>query len=69
MARIKAEKAAAPKVEEAKAGKAKAAPQEGKAKKPKAPEGGKGQKKPESAEEGKAPKKNIEEAKKEPAAK
>ena len=69
MARIKAEKAAAPKVEEAKAGKAKVAPQEGKAKKPKAPEGGKGQKKPESAEEGKAPKKNIEEAKKEPPAK
>lgn len=69
MARIKAEKAAAPKKEEegAKAPKAKAAPQEGKAKKPKAPEGGKPAKKAESPEGGKAPApKKAEKPKEEP---
>jgi len=72
MIRIKAEKAAAPKKEQAgKAEKAKAASQEGKAKKPKAPvEGGaKPQKKAEAPAEAKAPKKKAEEAKEEPPAK
>jgi len=55
MARIKAEKAAAPKKEpeSAKAGKAKAAPKEGKPKKAKAPEGAKPPKKAEPPAEGK----------------
>jgi hypothetical protein len=49
MARIKAEKAAAPKVTpEGKPEKPKATPQEAKAKKPKSPEGGKAPKKPEA---------------------
>jgi len=66
MIRIKAEKAAAPKVEEQKAAKPKAAP-EGKAKKPKAPvEGAKGQKKAEAPAEAKVPKKKAEEPKEEP---
>jgi len=69
MARIKAEKAAAPKKEEegAKAPKPKSGPQEGKAKKPKAPEGGKPPKKAESPEGGKAPApKKAEKPKEEP---
>jgi len=55
MARIKAEKAAAPKKDQegAKAEKPKAAPKEGKPKKAKAPEGPKPQKKAESPAEGK----------------
>ncbi len=70
MVRIKAEKAAAPKKEQAgKAEKPKAAP-EGKAKKPKAPaEGAKGPKKAEAPTEAKPPKKKAEEAKEEPPAK
>jgi hypothetical protein len=65
MARIKAERAAAPKKEKeaAKAEKPKAAAKEGKPKKVKAPEGAQGQKGPGSSEEGKAPKKKAEEAK------
>ncbi len=68
MARVKAEKAAAPKKEEApKSQKPKSAPQEGKAKKPKAPEGGKPPKKAESPEGGKAPApKKAEKPKEEP---
>jgi hypothetical protein len=71
MIRIKAEKAAAPKKEQAgKAEKAKAASQEGKAKKQKpAAEGAKVPKKAESPAEAKAPKKKAEEAKEEPPAK
>ncbi len=71
MIRIKAEKAAAPKKEQAgKAEKAKAASQEGKAKKQKpAAEGAKVPKKAESPAEPKAPKKKAEEAKEEPPAK
>jgi hypothetical protein len=60
MARIKAEKAAAPKNEPqaGKPEKPKAAPQEAKAKKPKAPEGGKSPKKAEAgADKAAAPKK------------
>jgi capsule polysaccharide export protein KpsE/RkpR len=60
MARIKAEKAAAPKVEpQAKPEKPKATAQEAKAKKPKSPEGGKAPKKPEApgAEKAAPPKK------------
>jgi hypothetical protein len=69
MARIKAEKAAAPKKEKevAKAEKPKAAAKEGKPKKAKAPEGAKDQKGPGSFEEVKAPKKKAEETKDEPA--
>jgi hypothetical protein len=79
MAKIKAERAAAPQKERegGKGEKSKKAPEEGKGKKvkgetkaapPKAPEGGKSQKTTESSEEGKAPmKKKGEETKEEPA--
>ena len=70
MAKIKAEKAVAPKKEQegAQAGKAKATTQEGKAKKPKAPEGAKSQKKAESSGEAKnKPAKKVEEKTEEPA--
>jgi hypothetical protein len=62
MARIKAERAAAPKKEKesAKAEKPKAAAKEGKPKKVKAPEGAQGPTTPGSHEEGKAPKKKAE---------
>jgi len=62
MARIKAEKAAAPKKEKeaAKTEKPKAGAKEGKPKKVKAPEGAQGQKGPGPSEEGKAPKKKAE---------
>jgi hypothetical protein len=69
MAKIKAERAAAPKKEQegAKIEKPKGAPQEGKAKKPKAPDGAKGQKKAESSGEPKAkPAKKAEVIKEEP---
>jgi hypothetical protein len=70
MAKIKAERAAAPRKEEGGKGeKLKKAPEEGKGKKiKKAPEGGKSQKTPESPQEGKATlKKKVEEAREEPA--
>lgn len=78
MAKIKAERAAAPKEDEGKKGeKPKKAAEEGKGKKlkaegkgsvPKAPEGGKGQKTTEAPEEGKAKvKKKVEAAEGEPA--
>ncbi len=79
MAKIKAERAAAPQKEQegGKGGKPKKAPEEGKGKKikaekkaapPKAPEGGKSQKTTESSEEGKATmKKKEEETREEPA--
>jgi hypothetical protein len=79
MAKIKAQRAAAPRIEQegGKGEKPKKAPQEGKGKKikaemkaapPKAPEGGKNQKMTESPEEGKATmEKKVEEAREEPA--
>ena len=79
MAKIKAQRTAAPRIEQegGKGEKPKKAPQEGKGKKikaemkaapPKAPEGGKSQKMTESPEEGKATmEKKVEEAREEPA--
>ncbi len=69
MARIKAERAAAPKKEKeaVKAEKAKPAAKEGKPKKVKAPEGAPASKPPVSPEEGKAPKKKAERPAEKPA--
>jgi hypothetical protein len=69
MAKIKADRAAAPKKEQegGKGEKPKKAPEEGKGKKMKAPEGGKSKKTTESPEEGKATmKKKVEETREEP---